>query len=86
MMTDRKGGNDGALFINDKKEPGDKRPYFTGNITVNGVKYSLAGWKNISANDVKYISLKISEWRDAGEHRKAAPAPQREEFDDDISF
>ena len=82
-MSEKKSGNDGALFINDNKESGDKRPYFTGNITVDGVKYSLAGWKNVSANDVKYISLKLSEWRTKSEEK---PAPKQEEFDDDIPF
>lgn len=81
-MTDKKSGNDGALFINDNKESGDKRPYFTGNITIDGKKYSLAGWKNVSANDVKYISLKLSEWRT----KEETPAPKQEEFDDDIPF
>jgi len=84
-MTDKKGGNDGALFINDNKERGDKRPNFTGNITIDGTKYSLAAWKNLSANGVKYMSLKLSEWRD-GSAKKPAPAAPQEDFDDDIPF
>ena len=86
-MAKKSGGNDGVLFINENKERGDKRPNFTGSIEVDGTKYSLAAWKNISANDVKYISLKLSEWREKGDEKKDEAKPeQKDDFDDDIPF
>ena len=84
-MSEQKKGNDGALFINDNKEKGDKRPHFTGSIEIDGTKYSLAAWKNLSANGVKYMSLKLSEWRTGG-GTKPAPAAKQDDFDDDIPF
>ena len=76
-------GNDGALFQNRNKEKGDNRPHYTGLITVGGVKYSLAGWKNLSKDDQPYVALRISEWREKGD---AEPAKAETRDVDDIPF
>ena len=78
-MSNEGGGNDGALFQNQNKEKGDNRPNYTGLITVNGVKYSLAGWKNLSKDNKPYMALKLSEWRDKPDQ---APATQTVDSDD----
>jgi len=49
--------NRGALFANNRKTDGDNRPDMTGNIEIEGTKYRLAAWKNVSDKDVAYISL-----------------------------
>ena len=77
------GGNDGALFPNKNKEKGDSRPHYTGNIEIDGTKYSLAAWKNLSKDNNPYLSLKLSEWRD---HSESAPAASAPVDVDDIPF
>lgn len=70
--------NTGALFKNNDKQK-EKQPDFTGDITVNNVKYRLAGWKRVSSKGVNFISLVATE-----------PEVKKEEkadfIDDDIGF
>ena len=45
----------GALFPNDKGGV-ETRPDFRGDITINGIKYTLAGWNKVGKTK-QYISL-----------------------------
>ena len=56
----------GKLWNNDKKES-DKQPDFTGSLVLDGVKYSLAGWNNVSKAGDTYIGVRIKEWEDRDE-------------------
>ena len=56
----------GKLWNNDKKES-DKQPDFTGSLVVDGVKYSLAGWNNVSKAGDTYIGVRIKPWEDRDE-------------------
>ena len=56
----------GKLWNNDKKES-DKQPDFTGSLVLDGVKYSLAGWNNVSKAGDTYIGLRIKPWEDRDE-------------------
>ena len=56
----------GKLWNNDKKES-DKQPDFTGSLVLDGVKYSLAAWNNVSKAGDTYIGLRIKEWEDRDE-------------------
>tara|TARA_R100000687_G_C6338174_1_gene112955 strand:+ start:231 stop:557 length:327 start_codon:yes stop_codon:yes gene_type:complete len=53
----------GKLWNNDKKES-DKQPDFTGSLVLDGVKYSLAGWNNVSKAGDTYIGVRIKPWED----------------------
>ena len=55
----------GVLFHN-KKKTTDKQPDFRGEMTVEGVRYQLAGWKYSHKTYGTYLSLKLSPWGDAG--------------------
>ena len=65
--------NTGALFRNDKKQPGERTPDYRGDAMVNGVKVEIAAWVKESASGKKFLSLKFQEPREAAP--KAAPAP-----------
>tara|TARA_R100000008_G_C3545597_1_gene147357 strand:- start:564 stop:845 length:282 start_codon:yes stop_codon:yes gene_type:complete len=53
----------GKLWVNDNKET-DKQPDFTGSVVLEGVKYSLAAWSNMTEGGKKYLGVRISEWQD----------------------
>lgn len=47
----------GALFKNDRKAK-DAHPHYTGNCTIDGVKYWVSGWiRDGKAGGSKYMSL-----------------------------
>jgi len=56
--------NSGVLFVNDKKEK-ENQPDYTGNITMNGTKMRLAGWKKTAKKDPskKFLSISVSEFQ-----------------------
>lgn len=54
----------GSLFINDKKTS-DKQPDYQGNVMVNGKKMQIAGWKKQSKSGNTFLSIQISEPREA---------------------
>lgn len=56
--------NSGVLFVNDKKEK-ENQPDYTGNITMNGKKMRLAGWKKTAKKDPsqKFLSISVSEFQ-----------------------
>ena len=63
-----------ALFENEKEH--DRQPDFTGKCKVNGKEYRLACWWSESRSGTRYLSGKISEFKE----RSAAPsggAPRR---------
>ena len=53
----------GKLWNNDKKES-DNQPDFTGSLVLDGVKYSLAAWNNVSKAGDTYLGLRIKPWED----------------------
>lgn len=55
--------NYGALFPNGKKT-NEKQPDFKGSVTINGIKYDLAGWKKQGDNGA-FISLQAQLPRDS---------------------
>jgi uncharacterized protein (DUF736 family) len=65
--------NTGALFRNDKKQPGERTPDYRGDAMVNGVKVEIAAWIKESASGKKYMSLKFQEPRER-EAPRSAPA------------
>lgn len=69
----------GVLFINGRKDPGSKQPDYSGNATVDGVEYRIAGWKQKAKSGVVYLSLKFTE-QDDDLKTNAKPV------DDDIPF
>jgi len=56
--------NSGVLFVNDKKEK-ENQPDYTGNITMNGIKMRLAGWKKTAKKDPskQFLSISVSEFQ-----------------------
>jgi hypothetical protein len=59
-MTEFDNTNKGVLFFNEKKEK-DSHPDFKGNFTDHsGTEYWVSGWKKISKEKQKYISLSFT--------------------------
>jgi uncharacterized protein (DUF736 family) len=54
----------GSLFINEKKTS-DKQPDYQGNVMINGKKMQIAGWKKQSKSGSTFLSIQISEQREA---------------------
>jgi len=76
-MTYEQRENTGALFRNDKKQPGERTPDYRGDAMVNGVKVEIAAWVKESATGKKFLSLKFSEPRERDQTAKpASPAPE----------
>jgi hypothetical protein len=78
--------NSGVLFQNDRKEK-DNQPDYTGNITMDGVKKRLAGWKKTSKSDPSksFLSLSVSDFQ---EQKDPSPQsqPQAPVSNDDLPF
>ena len=66
----------GVLFVNPKKnrnDPNDGKPNFTGNIQINGVKYSLSAWTRPyqkDGEDRKLISISATHPNDMEKFKK----------------
>ncbi len=76
----------GALFPNDKGD-NEMRPDMRGEVTIEGVKYSVSAWKNTSKGGKPYLGLKVSEWKERSAEQ--APQPQQQKqapLDDAIPF
>lgn len=59
-MTDK--NNTGALFKNDRKDEGEKRPDYTGICNIGGKNYYISAWISESRRDgQKYMSLAFRE-------------------------
>jgi uncharacterized protein (DUF736 family) len=74
----------GALFRNDKGD-NERRPDYRGDVTVNGVKFSLAGWKKEGAKG-PYLSLSVSEWKERAPADGQSKQPPKGDLDDEIPF
>lgn len=70
-MADYDNTNRGVLFKNDKKEPGDKKPDYTGSIDVDGVDHYLDGWIRKSQAGKTFLSLSIKPKNAKPKHRQA---------------
>jgi hypothetical protein len=77
--------NTGRLFKNDKKEPGDKRPDYTGDFTDAGKKMRLAAWLKDSNQGGKWMSLKVSEMQEQ-QPEPATPPTGGGDISDEVPF
>lgn len=73
--------NSGALFRN-KREANEKKPDFTGNATIEGKIYRLAGWVNKSKTGTSYLRLIFTEPQEIMSSIKAIDPPELIEPDD----
>lgn len=89
--------NRGAIFNNDRKEPGSNQPDRSGSINIGGVDYFIDGWLKKSQSGQTFMSLSVKrkdKQSGAPQGRAAPPAqsrpagnrqpppPPRDEFDD----
>ena len=74
--------NYGTLSANKYKKQ-DSHPDFKGSVTINGVKWELAGWKK-QGNDGAYISLQAKIPREQQNAFKTSQNSQKDDFLDDI--
>ena len=68
--------NRGSMFENDHKTK-DTQPDFTGSVDVNGQIYWISGWKEMSLNGKKKISLSVKLQEERPEQRQTTQQPQR---------
>ena len=88
-MAEYSNENRGVLFVNDKKEPGDKKPDRTGSLNVDGVEYFIDGWLRKSQAGATFLSLSVK--RKEKQAAKPAQKPQKpssgfDDMTDDIPF
>ena len=82
----------GILFKNDRKSK-DSQPDRVGSVTINGTRYSIAGWIK-DGKKGPYLSLAVKPWEDnAARNQPVKPerAPARDvsaddDFGDSIPF
>ena len=60
-MSDYDNTNRGAMYPNQYKEDGDKKPHFTGNLNVDGKDLKIAAWETTSKAGKDYLSVKVTE-------------------------
>jgi len=77
--------NSGVLFVNDRKEK-ENQPDYTGNITMDGKKMRLAGWKKTAKADPskQFLSISVSEFLKKEE--TAGPIIDNDDDDGDLPF
>lgn len=80
MAFEQKDGS-GALFKNDKKEPGSKQPDYRGDANINGQIMEIAAWIKQSSSGKNFMSLSFKPKEDY-----KPKADKQDEFDDDLSF
>ena len=89
-MTTYDNTNRGVLFVNDKKEAGDKKPDRTGSLNVDGVEYFLDGWIKKSESGKTFMSLSVKrkdKQTSAALAAKSAPVSSGfDDMDSDIPF
>jgi len=96
-MTDRD-TNRGAIWKNERKDS-PNHPDFRGSLNVNGQEFWVSAWKRDPNGNPKAPALKFSiQPKDSPQHSQAAqssyggkgsgaaPASQKEDFDDEIPF
>ena len=62
----------GVLFIQDKGD-NPKRPALKGNLEIEGQKYDLVCWDEVSRKGTKYYSVKIEKPQEPSNEVKAEP-------------
>lgn len=72
--------NSGVLFKNNRKEK-DSQPDLTGSIHVGDVEHWFSGWRKLSKNGEKFISVSIG---DPKQPRNTEPAVPSSSPDEDI--
>lgn len=80
--------NQGALFLNDKKEK-DTHPNLKGSAIINGVEYWLSAWNNTSKEGKKYISLAFNEKENQSKKPELSNIEknfQEDQINDDLDF
>lgn len=87
-MADFDNTNRGVLFVNDKKEPGDKKPDRTGSLNVDGVEYFIDGWIRKSQAGATFLSLSVKLKQAAKPAQKPVQRPSSgfDDFDNDPPF
>lgn len=60
--------NRGSMFENNRKTDGDSKPDFRGDIDIEGVTYWISGWKAMTGNGKKRISLAVQRQEQRPEH------------------
>ena len=77
--------NRGVLFVNDKKEDGDKKPDRTGSLNVDGVEYFLDGWikKSESGKTFMSVSVKRKDKQTTAPAAKTKPPSGFDDMDDE---
>ena len=83
----------GVLFYETEKK-NDKGPDLTGEVTVAGTKYRLAGWKRTSRGGRDFLSLSVSDFvaregqggQGGGQGAGKPAAKKTETVDDEIPF
>ena len=75
--------NSGVLFVNDRKEK-ENQPDYTGNITIDGKKMRLAGWKKTAKADPskQFLSISVSEFL----KKEETAGPESEDDDGELPF
>lgn len=83
--------NSGALYRNSKEK--QKQPDYSGNCTLNGKQYRIAGWLNKSKSGNDYLRLLFTEQQPADLNPKAVqttaampPMNNNQETTDDLPF
>lgn len=51
-----------VFFPNTKKEAGSQQPDYTGELTLDGKKYRLSGWRNVSKSGTTYVSGRVGDF------------------------
>lgn len=82
-MAEYDNTNRGVLFKNEKKEPGDKKPDYTGSLNVDGVECFLDGWIRKSQAGKTFLSVSVKR-KDAKPAPKPAQKPQASSGFDDL--
>ena len=78
--------NSGALFKNDRKEPGSRQPDYNGNLTVNGEEFWLSGWVKTSGPNAKKPGMKFLSVAVQAKDAPAQPSGGTDFDDEDLPF
>lgn len=70
--------NRGSLFENDNKKT-EKHPDFTGSIDVEGVIYWLSGWKAMTEDGRKRLSVAVTKQEERRDDDRPTQQPPRKQ-------
>jgi hypothetical protein len=65
--------NHGALFRNERKQPGSEQPDHTGVLNIAGREYKISAWLRESKEGNKFFSLAVTPADEGKAHRSVAP-------------